>query len=49
MDKATMGTYLEMLRAIEFVIDTNNFALRVQPERKLVSAHFVTVIGREIL
>jgi hypothetical protein len=35
MDKATMGTYLEMLRVIKFVIDTKNFGLRVQPERKL--------------
>ena len=35
MDKATMGTYLEMLRVIKFVIDTKNFGLRVQPESKL--------------
>jgi hypothetical protein len=35
MDKATMGTYLEMLRVIKFVIDTKNFGLRVQPPRIL--------------
>jgi hypothetical protein len=35
MDKATIGTYLEMLQVIKFVIDTKNFSLRVQPERKL--------------
>jgi hypothetical protein len=52
MDKATMGTYLEMLRVITFVIDTKNFGLRVQPESKLKNwslHHIVTVIGREIL
>jgi hypothetical protein len=31
MDKATMGTYLEMLRVIKFVIDIKNVGLRVQP------------------
>jgi hypothetical protein len=35
MDKATMGTYLEMLRVIKFVIDTKHFCLRIQPVRKL--------------
>jgi hypothetical protein len=35
MDKATMGTYLEMLRVIKFIIDTKNFGLRVQPPRIL--------------
>jgi hypothetical protein len=35
MDKATMGTYLEMLRVIKFVIDTNHFCLSIQRERKL--------------
>jgi hypothetical protein len=35
MDKATMGTYLEMLRVIKFVIDTKHFCLRIQPKRKL--------------
>jgi hypothetical protein len=34
MDKATKGTYLEMLRVIKFVIDTKNFCLRIQPEFK---------------
>jgi hypothetical protein len=35
MDKATIGTYLEMLRVIKFLIDTKHFCLRIQPERKL--------------
>ena len=35
MDKATMGTYLEMLRVIKFVIDTKHFCLRIQPVSKL--------------
>ena len=30
-----MGTYLEMLRVIKFVIDTKHFCLRIQPVRKL--------------
>jgi hypothetical protein len=34
MDKATKGTYLEMLRVIKFVIDTKNFCLRIKPEFK---------------
>jgi hypothetical protein len=33
MDKATMGTYLEMLQVIKFVIDNKTFGLRVQPKR----------------
>ena len=32
MDKATKGTYLEMLRVVKFVIDTKNFCLRICPE-----------------
>jgi hypothetical protein len=48
MDKATGGTYLEMLRVVKFVIDTRNFAsasdrnLKGKPG---VSAYFVIVIG----
>jgi hypothetical protein len=34
MDKATKGTYLEMLRVVKFVIDTKNFCLRIKPEFK---------------
>jgi hypothetical protein len=34
MDKATKGTYLEMLRAVKFVIDTKNFCLQIKPEFK---------------
>jgi hypothetical protein len=32
MDRATKGTYLEMLRVVKFVIDTKNFCLQIQPE-----------------
>jgi hypothetical protein len=32
MDKATKGTYLEMLRVVKFVIDTKNFFLQIKPE-----------------
>jgi hypothetical protein len=35
MNKATMGTYLDMLRVIKFVVDTKNFGLRVQHKSKL--------------
>jgi hypothetical protein len=34
MDKATKETYLEMLRVVEFVIDTKNFRLKIKPEFK---------------
>jgi hypothetical protein len=34
MDRATRGTYLEMLKVVKFVIDTKNFCLRIQPEFK---------------
>jgi hypothetical protein len=34
IDRATKGTYLEMLREVKFVIDTKNFCLRIQPEFK---------------
>jgi cytochrome oxidase Cu insertion factor (SCO1/SenC/PrrC family) len=29
MDKATKGTYLEMLRVVKFVLDTKNFCLLI--------------------
>jgi hypothetical protein len=35
MGKATMGTYLEMLRVVKFVIDTKTFCLKIRPENKL--------------
>jgi hypothetical protein len=35
MDKATMGTYLEMLRVVKFVIDTKTFCLKIRPESKI--------------
>ena len=35
MDKATMGTYQEMLRVIKFVIDTKNFGLKIHPKIKI--------------
>jgi hypothetical protein len=35
MDKATIGTYLEMLRVVKFVIDTKTFCLKICPERKI--------------
>ena len=31
MDRATYGTYKEMLRVIKFVLDTKNFCLKIQP------------------
>jgi hypothetical protein len=34
MDKATKGTYLEMLRDVKFVIDTKKFCLQIKPEFK---------------
>jgi hypothetical protein len=34
MDKATKGTYLEMLRVVKFVVDTKNFCLQIKPEFK---------------
>jgi hypothetical protein len=34
MDKATIGTYLEMLRVVKFVIDTKNICLQIRPEFK---------------
>jgi hypothetical protein len=52
MDKATMGTYLEMFRVLKFVIDTRSFALIFVQKTKLkieVSMSFVIVIGWEIL
>jgi hypothetical protein len=35
MDKATMGTYLEMLRVVKFVIYTKTFCLKIRPENKI--------------
>jgi Reverse transcriptase (RNA-dependent DNA polymerase) len=35
MDKATMGTYQEMLRVVKFVIDTKNFCLKIRPITKV--------------
>jgi hypothetical protein len=35
MDRATMGTYLEMLRVVKFVIDTKNFCLKIRPKAKI--------------
>jgi hypothetical protein len=35
MDKATMGTYLEMLKVVKFVIDTKNFCLKIRPKGKI--------------
>jgi hypothetical protein len=52
MDKATMGTYLEMLRVVKFVIDTKTFCLKIFPENKLKigdSTYFAIVIERAIL
>jgi hypothetical protein len=34
MDKATKGTYLEMLRVVKFVIDTQIFCLQIKPDFK---------------
>jgi hypothetical protein len=52
MNKATKGTYLEMLRVVKFVIDTKNFCLQIRPEfegEKIgFSAYFAIVIGPEI-
>jgi hypothetical protein len=30
MDDATIGTYLELLRVIKFVLDTENFGLKIR-------------------
>jgi hypothetical protein len=46
MDKATKGTYLEMLRVVKFVIDTKNFVCKGKIG---VYECFVTVIGLVIL
>jgi hypothetical protein len=35
MDKATMGTYLEMLRVVKFIIYTKTFCLKIRPENKI--------------
>jgi hypothetical protein len=35
MDKKTMGTYLEILRAVKFVIDTKTYCLKICPENKI--------------
>jgi hypothetical protein len=47
-----MGTHLEMLRVMKFVIDTKHSGLRVQIEREIkigVFTYFMILIGREIL
>jgi hypothetical protein len=31
MDRATNGTYQEMLRVVKFVLDTKNYCLKIQP------------------
>jgi hypothetical protein len=52
MDKATKGTYLEMLRVVKFVIDTKNFVSKSSLNLKGkigVYECFVTVIGQVIL
>jgi hypothetical protein len=52
MDKATMETYLEMLRVVKFVIYTKTFCFKICPENKIkigVSTYFAIVIGRTIL
>jgi hypothetical protein len=45
MDKTTMGTYLEMLRVIKFVIDIKHFCLRIQPEIKFKNWSLHVFIG----
>jgi hypothetical protein len=32
IDRATMGSYLEMLRVVKFVIDTKTFFLKIRPK-----------------
>jgi hypothetical protein len=52
MDKATKGTYLEMLRVVKFVIDTKIFVSKSSLNLKGkigVYECFVTVIGLVIL
>jgi hypothetical protein len=52
MDKATKGTYLEMLRVVKFVIDTKIFVSKssLNSKRKIgVYECFVAVIGPVIL
>jgi hypothetical protein len=52
MDKATKGTYLEMLRVVKIVIDTKNFVSEssLNSKGKIgVYECFVTVIGLVIL
>jgi hypothetical protein len=52
MDKATMGTYLEMLRVVKFVIDTKTICLKKFQNGKMkngVSKYFLIVIMRMVL
>jgi hypothetical protein len=35
VDKEMMGTYLEMLRVVKFIIDTKNVCLRIRPKAKI--------------
>jgi hypothetical protein len=51
MEKANMGSYLEMLRVVKFVIDTKTFCLKIRPKidsKGWSLKYFVTVIGMEI-
>jgi hypothetical protein len=48
MDEATMGTYLEMLRVVKFVIDTKTFVSKFFQKTKLkigIPTYFAIVIG----
>jgi hypothetical protein len=50
MDGATIGTYLELLRVIKLVLDTNNFGLKIQPTllRKAgIRSYSAIVTGQE--
>jgi hypothetical protein len=52
MEKATLRTYLEMLRVVKFVIDTKHFVSKFFQKTKLkigVSTYFAIVIGQAIL
>jgi hypothetical protein len=51
MNGPSMGTYLELLTVIRFVLDTKNFCLKILPKINNSSWNlkvFATVIGREI-
>jgi hypothetical protein len=40
MDKATMGTRLEMIRVVKFVFDTKTFCLKIRPENEIKNWSF---------